>query len=68
MEREEYEKLLVLHGIKPKEKNGEEPYIAPEPNKDILATVTHHVVETEARDGKDDEGKSSRRQKKHTTD
>jgi cell division protease FtsH len=29
MERAEYEKLLVLHGIKPKEKIGEETYVAP---------------------------------------
>jgi hypothetical protein len=29
IEREEYEKILTLHGVKPKEKMGEEVYIAP---------------------------------------
>jgi cell division protease FtsH len=29
LEREEFEKLLTLHGIKPKRKAGEEPYVAP---------------------------------------
>ena len=30
MERDEYEKILTLHGIKARRKLGEEPYVAPE--------------------------------------
>jgi hypothetical protein len=29
MERDEYEKILTLHGIKARRKMGEEPYVAP---------------------------------------
>jgi cell division protease FtsH len=45
MERAEYEKLLVIHGIKPKEKIGEETYVAPalkeEPVGDATDTTQH---------------------------
>ncbi len=39
IEREPYEKLLVLHGISPKVKIGEETYIAPQANPDAISTI-----------------------------
>ncbi len=73
IEREEYEKILTLHGIKPKVKNGEEVYVAPMAKPEAVTTVTHGVVESHSGDAKkseDAEGeekheiKSGRRGKK----
>ncbi len=73
IEREAYEKLLTLHGIKPKVKMGEEVYIAPSAHPEAVHTVTHHHVEShhtglvkeKSEDDERDETKPVRRQKKH---
>ena len=46
MEREQYEKLLIMHGIKPKVKAGEETYVAPPANGDAVPTLHHSAVES----------------------
>ena len=71
MEREEYEKILILHGIKPKEKMGEEVYIAPPANPDAIPTVTHGHIEShtglveEKNESDHNSKKPARRQKRH---
>ena len=72
IEREEYEKLLTLHGIKPKVKIGDEVYVAPQANPNAVPTVTHGHVEShvgllkEKSEGEEnDEIKPVRRQKRH---
>ena len=63
MEKEEFEKLLTMHGIKPKKKVGEEVYIAPpaaSPKEEAPRIhVTHEAVEsnqgTTLAEGKKDE-------------
>ena len=46
MEREEYEKILTLHGIKTKSKIGEETYVAPPAKPESVSVVTHGTVES----------------------
>ena len=48
MEREAYEKVLILHGVKPKQKHGEETYIAPLIHETPHVEVTHLAVESDA--------------------
>ena len=49
IEREEFEKILTMHGIKPKRKAGEEVYVAPKAPEVIAQslTVTHHTITSE---------------------
>ena len=63
MEREEYEKILTIHGIKARRKIGEEPYIAAEAAQETSATVTHETVESISH-GESGGTRSSRKQKK----
>ncbi len=64
MERDEYEKLLVLHGIKPSEKMGEEVYIVPPAKAEAVAVVTHAPVIHNAGDHDEGKGKHSKKQKR----
>lgn len=71
MERDEYEKILTLHGIRARHKIGEEPYVAPPVKSDPdvaeqepgTTTITHDTVTSESR-GEFDKTKLSRKQKK----
>ncbi len=69
MEREQYEKLLILHGISPKVKIGEETYIAPPANPDVVPVLHHKVVESHSgqkAEGSDEGEKHARKHKKDT--
>jgi len=64
IEREQYEKLLVLHGVRPKEKMGEETYIAPPANPDAVAIVHHKAVQSHPGHKPEEDGKQSKKHKK----
>lgn len=46
IEREEYEKILTLHGIKPKTKSGEVVYVAPVVKSEPIMTAETPAIET----------------------
>jgi cell division protease FtsH len=63
MERDEYEKILTLHGVKPKKKLGEETYIAPH-GTSIEKAPEEVVAETSATDAEKQNDETSRKNKK----
>lgn len=64
MERDEYEKILTLHGIKARRKMGEEPYVVEQILPALETTIARE--ETARESGQEgDIAKSSRKQKKY---
>lgn len=58
MERDEYEKILTLHGIKARRKIGEEPYVAPPPPPPAPSAPVVEVPEESPASGETKETKA----------